>query len=255
MIISKQDKENIIKAEQIGRYFDDVVYDVNTAKKLNANSCDFKDFKDGIIITLGGDGTLLLSALYAKVPILPVKTGGIGFLCSLNYSDFLNHIDDLKEENYHLKEVRRIRCNDYPPALNEIVITRLDPSKIFDLIVMIDGIDFEIRGDGLIFSTMMGSTAYAHSAGGSIIYPSLDIINMVPISPISKKIGALIVPIETKIKVTPLKNGIIIIDGHCITNFKKEEEFIIMEGDPLKLISFDQESFYSKLKEFLRECC
>jgi NAD+ kinase len=255
MIVSKQDRENIIKAEEIGRYFDDVVYDVNTAKKLNAEMCDFKDFKDGVIITLGGDGTLLLAALDAKVPILPVKTGGVGFLCSLTYSDFLNHIDDLKQGNYQLKEVRRIGCNDYPSALNEVVITRLDPSKIFDLIVTIGGIEFEVRGDGLIISTMMGSTAYAHSAGGPIIHPSLDIINMVPVSPVSKRLGSLVLPIETKIKITPLKDGIITIDGHWVRNFKKEEEFIIREGNSLKLVSFNHELFYLKLKDFLKECC
>jgi len=255
MIVSKQDRENITKAEYIGRYFDDVVYDVNTAKKLNAETCDFKDFKDGIIITLGGDGTLLLAALYAKVPILPIKTGGVGFLCSLNYSDFLNHIEDLKQGNYRLKEVRRIGCNDYPSALNEVVITRLDPSKIFDLIVTIESIDFEIKGDGLIFSTSMGSTAYAHSACGSIIHPSLDIINMVPVSSVSKRLDALVLPIETKIKVVPLKDGIITIDGHWIRNFEKEEEFIIKEGNPIRLVSFNRESFFLKLKEFLKECC
>jgi len=254
MIVSKQDEENIIKAEHIGRCFDDVVYDVNTAKKLNANACNLKDFKEGIIITLGGDGTLLLAAINAKVPILPVKTGGVGFLCSLNYFNFLNHLEDLKRGNYHLKEIKRIVCNDYPSALNEIVITRSDPAKIFDLIVMIDGIDFEISGDGVIFSTTMGSTAYAHSAGGAIVHPSLDVINMVPVSPVSKKIGSLILPFETEIKVTPLKKGIIIIDGHWSNNFEKEEEFVIKKGNPLKLISFNQESFYSKLKEFLRKC-
>jgi len=252
MIVAKQDRENLKKAKNLGNYFHDAVYDINTAEKIGESGSSFEDFKDGIIITLGGDGTLLWASRYAISPILPVRTGGVGFLCTTEYLTLIEHIEDVKNERYFMREVRRLKCNDYHPALNEIVIARRDISKIFNLVITVGKENFEMIGDGIIFSTSLGSTAYAHSAGGPVIDPMLNVINMVPVSSLSPKIGALVFPIEREVTVRALKDGILVIDGQWEEEFHHGEKFIIREGEPLKLILFSEDKFYSKLKGFLR---
>ncbi len=252
MIVAKQDRENLKKAKNLGNYFNNVVYDINTAEKIGESGSTLEKFKDGVIITLGGDGTLLWASRDAISPILPVRTGGVGFLCTTDYLTLIKHIEDVKNGKYFIREVGRLRCNDHHPALNEIVIARRNISKIFNLVITIGKEEFEMKGDGIIFSTSLGSTAYAHSAGGPVIDPILNVINMVLVSPLFPKIGALVFPIEREVTVRALKDGILVIDGQWEEEFKHGEKFIIREGEPLKLILFSEDKFYSKLKGFMR---
>jgi NAD+ kinase len=231
-----------------------------------------KKFDGDLIITLGGDGTLLRAASEAKstVPILPVKIEGHGFLCTTTINDLIKNTDKLINYDYEIIERSRMKCSKlkkgkieryigkilhtiYPLSLNEIVFARKRPSKILGIEFKIDDTTFEVLGDGLLISTPSGSTGYSASAGGSLIDPELEAISITPLYPFFSIIKPIIIPINKTIEVK-IKGGdcSVIIDGHGGDYVKSDSEFIIEKGEPLKIIKISEQRFFEHLKaEFL----
>ncbi len=150
------------------------------------SKCDF-------VIAIGGDGTILKSAHTASdfdKPVLGINTGRLGFMASVEIGEIGNIIKlfdkDLMIENRMMIDAVQIRNGEIisiNSALNDIIVSRLC-SKISDYKISADGkIISTVRADGVIFSTPTGSTAYALSAGGPIIEPNLEVIQMTPICP------------------------------------------------------------------------
>lgn len=141
-----------------------------------------------VFITVGGDGTILKWGRKAATlgkPLLGINTGRLGFMTALEINDF-SAVSALKSGNYHIS--RRMLMNtefissaenkNYI-ALNDIVLSRDNYSKLPEFEVKINEITVsKVRADGLIFSTPTGSTAYALSAGGPIIEPTIECIEM-----------------------------------------------------------------------------
>ncbi|MCM1334569.1 MAG: NAD(+)/NADH kinase [Bacteroides sp.] len=138
-----------------------------------------------LIVTIGGDGTILkwgIKAALAGKPLLGINTGRLGFMTAIE-ADELDRLSALKNGNYRfsrrmlldliLSDGRRFS------ALNDVVLSRRFDKKLPEFRVRINGIDISrLRADGLIFSTPTGSTAYALSAGGPIIEPSVECVEM-----------------------------------------------------------------------------
>ncbi|MCX6818486.1 MAG: NAD(+)/NADH kinase [Candidatus Aenigmarchaeota archaeon] len=273
MVIAKQNKKGIREATKLKKELEDKVelyFDPSTARrirKLKKMGTAIKKFDGDLIITLGGDGTLLRAASEAKVPILPVKIEGHGFLCTTTVNELIQNIDNIISHNYNIVERLRMRCSKlkrgkferyigkilhttYPPALNEIVFARKRPSKILDIEFKIDDTVFDVRGDGLLISTPSGSTGYSASAGGSVIDPELEAISITPLYPFFSLIKPIIIPINKKIEVK-VKGGdcAVIIDGHGGEYVKSDSEFIIEKGEPLKIIQLSEKRFYEHFKE------
>ena len=129
------------------------------------------------ILTFGGDGTILRALKYAikyMVPILAVNFGRVGYMADIDSKYFRTRIEELLDNNFNLSKRYLLECsiNDKKYyALNEIAFKfdRVGELVLYDEDKEISG----FRGDGLIISTPTGSTAYAMSAGGSIIHLSL----------------------------------------------------------------------------------
>lgn len=147
-----------------------------------AKTCD-------IVIAIGGDGTILKCAKYligSDTKLLGINTGTLGFMASVELSQ-LNLLDKLITGDYTVipRMLLRISLEDGSiyEALNDVSIIR-QYSKIFDFSVNLDSIHIgSYRADGVIFSTPTGSTAYSLSAGGPIIEPNAQCIEMVLVSP------------------------------------------------------------------------
>ncbi|MEG0615282.1 MAG: NAD(+)/NADH kinase [Oscillospiraceae bacterium] len=151
--------------------------------ELLLKSCD-------IIIVIGGDGTILKCARlfgYAKIPILGINSGRLGFMSAVE-SNELGILEKLKTGDYSLEKRMMLDITHISDgkatsftALNDLVIAR-HYHKISDFVVSVDNaVVGNPRADGLVFSTPTGSTAYSLSAGGPIIEPDIECIEFTPI--------------------------------------------------------------------------
>jgi NAD+ kinase len=147
---------------------------------------DKSDLKDSIVLSLGGDGTLLKAFQYAykfDVPILGINLGGLGFLTDVEKEDIFDALNKLINGNYKVENRRVLESELIREgkvlgkffAFNDFVITKNVLSQIISIEIFIDGISvFKMKGDGIIVSTPNGSTAYSLSAGGPIVSPKCE---------------------------------------------------------------------------------
>ncbi len=273
LIVAKQNKAGLKYAEKLEamlkRYVKDIHIDKSTAFRFQRRGTAVRKFHGDFIITIGGDGTFLLTAQRASVPILPVKIEGKGFLCTCTFKELDKNLKRLFKNDYITiermrlkctktaagkleKYVERIRKKEYPFCVNEITFARKRPSKLLNIEMKIDGVPFDMVGDGVMFSTPSGSTAYSASAGGSLIDPKISAINIIPLYPFYSKVKPIMVPHDKKIEVA-VRGGdmALIIDGHGGDYFSSDAKFVIERGKPLKVIAFDEKNFYQKIKDDL----
>ena len=161
-----------------------------------------------VLITLGGDGTILHAAglVGAKgTPILGVNLGKLGFLAEFSPEEVEHAVRDILGGKYVIEERMLLRAT-YPGgvlhAVNDVVIDKSRSSRIIDLETYIDGaFAVTYTGDGLVISTPTGSTAYALSSGGPIVIPTSRVIGITPIAPHTLNGRPLIVPDTSRIRV------------------------------------------------------
>jgi len=147
-----------------------------------------------IVLVIGGDGTLLRAAELARpagVPLLGVNLGHVGFLAEAEPEDLSEVVDQVVEEKYVVE--RRMTVDvmvrtdgDVTAttwALNEASVEKVARERMLDMVVEVDGRPLSRWGcDGVVFATPTGSTAYAFSAGGPVVWPEVEALLLVPIS-------------------------------------------------------------------------
>ena len=169
-----------------------------------------------LLISIGGDGTLLTAARRvagAAVPILGVNLGRLGFLTDVPPEQIRDAVDAVLAGDYIAEERLLLNAtllrNGASPdtalttlALNDVVLQKGSTGRMFDFNTLIGG-TFVNRhsGDGLIVATPTGSTAYALSCGGPIIEPSVAAMVMVPICPHSLSDRPLVLPASSRIEI------------------------------------------------------
>ncbi len=148
-----------------------------------------------LAIVIGGDGTMLnIARTFSphQIPLIGVNQGRLGFLTDLTLDNMLDVIGAMLGGEYVterrlLLAAKVLRCDlevFSGLAFNEVVVHRSQISSMVEFEVRIDGeYLYNQRADGLIVATPTGSTAYAMSAGGPILHPSLDVLELVPICP------------------------------------------------------------------------
>lgn len=187
-----------------------------------------KDISPNLALVFGGDGTILRAVEVSrdkKIPILGINLGHVGFLAEAE----LEHLEDVVksiashswiEENRLTLEVAVFKDNNkvYSTfALNDVAIEKSEPGHMFDVILEIDSQPVSrLSGDGIVCATPTGSTAYAFSAGGPVVWPSVEAICVVPISAHALFAKPLVVSTDSKIAIEiPAKgtNGHLTADG------------------------------------------
>ena len=177
-----------------------------------------------LLIVFGGDGTLLGSArniLEYETPILGINLGAVGFLTDVNIDNFESIIQDILQGNYDIEERSLVSAKFLDQilfGLNEIVIHSGSYAQLMRYQLSVDGKPvYEQRSDGLIIASPTGSTAYALSAGGPIIHPSLDVWSIIPMMPQSLSSRPFIISSDQKIEIKllsgPLNDAKICADG------------------------------------------
>lgn len=143
---------------------------------------DLSDLKADLIVTVGGDGTVLKTAMSLpepETPILAVNMGRRGYLTEVEPSKALRAVQLFMKGKCRLEKRAKLAVHlngaHVVDALNELVVSSGSPSKMLDLRLAVDSEPLlEFRGDGVIVSTATGSTAYALSAGGPVVDSSID---------------------------------------------------------------------------------
>ena len=149
-----------------------------------------------VIVVFGGDGTILRAAekaLEADIPVLGVNLGHVGFLAELEMSQVPELVEAVVSGDFVLErrmtiEARVFRTGSDVPswqstAINEVSLEKISRMKMVDCLVSIDGLPVSRWAcDGILVSTPTGSTAYAFSAGGPVMWPQLEAFEVVPLS-------------------------------------------------------------------------
>ena len=163
------------------------------------NECD-------LVIVVGGDGSLLGAArelAHSGVPLVGINRGGLGFLADIPPQQVEVGIGSVLDGRYKAEEHFLLEGEVWregerlggSPALNDVVLHHGTMARIIDMSVFADGeLVYRQRSDGLIVASPTGSTAYALSAGGPILYPSIDAIVIVPMVPHTLTSRPLLVP-------------------------------------------------------------
>jgi NAD+ kinase len=171
----------------IERYGEIVAFDLHNEQDLSPLAAD-------MAIVLGGDGSILRAARqlgYHQVPVIGVNLGTLGFLADLTPEEFVQALPLFQSGNYRIASHLMFECEYPTPAgrqtvlgLNEVVLHALSVGHITELDLLIDGEPVtSFRGDGLIISSPVGSTAHNLSAGGSILSQELPAFSITPICP------------------------------------------------------------------------
>jgi len=216
-----------------------------------------------IIIVFGGDGTLLNSArqyLEYEIPILGVNMGNVGFLTDIRVDNFDKAIIEILQGNYKIEERNLVSAKfneNHLYGLNEVVIHSGSYAQLMRYRLYVNNkVVYEQRSDGLIIATPTGSTAYALSAGGPIIHPSLDVWTILPMLPQSISSRPFIISsdadIEMEIFDGPNEHAKICVDGQDDIDIPYGEKISILKmAKTLKLVHPEDNDFFEACREKL----
>ncbi len=205
--------------------------EVEGAKQMDTLE-ELKKEKLDLVITLGGDGTTLrvFRNLENETPILTINVGGNrGILAEITIEEIDNAIDQILKDNFFLDKRTRVVAScggkEFPPALNEIYITRTNLTKTAEIKIKFQDDTVKQKMDGVIIATPSGSTGHSFSLGGPILHESLDVLIITPVAPVYR-LASLIVPDE-KIEIVCSHDCNIAMDAQVVKAVGYEEPITI----------------------------
>lgn len=218
-----------------------------------------------IVAAVGGDGVMLHAAKHAAQcdkPILSINCGRMGYLASMEAAE-LDLLDRVVSGNYEILNRRMLSVlhenkngiKEYF-ALNDAVLGSGNIAKTVEIEVLCgERAVMKVKGDGIIFSTPTGSTAYAFSAGGPVIDPLIDCVSLTPVCPHSFSGRTLVfsAPVEFTAKV---RRGdvFLTVDGEEGIKFEKDDVLHIKNSDKtVKFITLKDKSFFDVFREKISE--
>ena len=234
-------------------------------KNENFTVLEHKEFvkKVNIVVVFGGDGTLLNAArkyLNYDIPILGINMGNVGFLTDISTDNFEKTIKEVLDGNCKIEERNLVSAkfgNNHLYGLNEVVIHSGAYAQLMRYRLNVnDKVVYEQRSDGLIIATPTGSTAYALSAGGPIIHPSLDVWTILPMLPQSLSSRPFVISTDEKVEMDlfdgPNENAKICVDGQDDIDIPYGEKILISKMEKtLKLVHPNDNDFFEACREKL----
>ena len=234
------------------------ISDIEISGIKNVKISDLPEIEVGIV--LGGDGTTLRAAEVAhlsQVPLLGVNLGHVGFLSEVEESNIADVISAVLEKSYVIDpritlkyEVSRNgKIVDSGWALNEVTVER-EKTTMVELFLEIDNRPISRWGcDGLICSTPTGSTAYAFSAGGPILWPEVDALVVLPISAHALFSRPLVISPTSKI-VVGIESAQALLSADALRKFPliaKDKVFVTKNDGIIQLAHLKNTSFSDRL--------
>lgn len=264
-VVSRVDRKQAV--ESAGKIVDalkarklSVKLDTTLAKHLRQPdlATPIEKLKADLIVTIGGDGTILRTCLRLpkpEPPILAINMGARGFLAEVDPKDALKALTQTLKGNYKLERSSKLASyvgkKRLPDALNEVSITSSAPAKLLKMKIWKDSVLIgECQSDGAVVASQTGSTGYSLSAGGPVVDPDVQAFVFTPIAPLTV-FHPIVFSANSTINVDlqKPKKAIVVVDGHfqtetspehsrlTITRSEHESSFIRFRGD-----------FYHRLK-------
>lgn len=238
---------------------EDLRLDESAGRVLRRKGTPLEDIDADVVIAIGGDGTILRTAQKTDAAIVAVDNGGVGFLTDIPAESLEEGIGRLRRGDYAVTEMFKIDTylngKRLEPAVNEAVVHTDTVAKIRQFRILVDGhLASEVRADGIIVSTPIGSTGYAMSLGAPMMEPGVEAIAIVPMAAYKFSSRPFIVPSGSKITVecvNPNRGCTVVIDGQsehpapggsvieCVRSVHK-----------MRMIDFGKD-FYSRVREKL----
>ncbi|MEO8656870.1 MAG: NAD(+)/NADH kinase [Bryobacteraceae bacterium] len=240
-------------------------YDPETAEYLKrSDGLDRSDVPEGtqMLIVLGGDGTLLSAARAIKgrpIPLLAVNLGGLGFLTAITVEEIFPELERALRGEHRIGHRRMLHCEVHRgehevvaryEALNDVVVTKAALARMIDVDAFVDThFVARYKADGLIVSTPTGSTAYSLSAGGPIIFPTVEALCITPICPHMLTNRPVLLPDHSVIQLVVRAEddqGFLTVDGQVGEPLKLHDRVVCRSSDfevllirPPKMMFFD----------------
>ena len=240
------------------------------AEKCGIETVEAEKFKTqaDLIVVLGGDGTMISTARLTgdrEVLVLGINHGSLGYLTEFRIEEMFDALEKILAGNYEIDsrvmlDVQQIRGGEIIEAgrvLNDVVINKVALARIIEIEVELDGLYVNsFRADGLIVSTPTGSTAYNLSAGGPIVYPSMNAVVLTPICPFTLTNRPIVMPDTAEITLH-LKNenqGVVItLDGQIGYQMKKGDTVSIRKSTTnFNLVQPPNRNYFDVLRNKLK---
>lgn len=236
------------------------------AKPTATPSGDLGDAE--LVIVLGGDGTMISAARLIgdrDVLVLGVNYGSLGYLTEFRIEEMFPALEAILGGEYVVDSRVMLRCGHFRDdeliaqgrVLNDVVINKAALARIIEIEVSLDG-QFvnSFRADGLIVSTPTGSTAYNLSAGGPIIYPSMNAVVVTPICPFTLTNRPIVIPdaAEIGLKLANENEGVVLtLDGQIGYAMQAGDRVIIRKSSTLfNIVQPPNRNYFDVLRNKLK---
>jgi len=216
-----------------------------------------------IVVALGGDGTLLRAAELARpvgAPLLGINLGRVGFLAEAEINDLDQAVRDVASGAYSVEERLTIDVTVEQDAeriasswaLNEISVEKAEPGRMLEVMVEVDGRRLSRYGcDGVVCATPTGSTAYAFSAGGPVVWPELAALLLVPVSAHALFSRPLVTSPDSTIAITVEPSGysaVLTCDGRRVFPVPPGSRVTVQRGVlPVRVVRLKPQPFTDRL--------
>ena len=220
------------------------------------------------LVSLGGDGTLLRAARFlagTNVPIMGVNLGKLGFLTSCRAKDFAKLLPRFAKDQFQADARMMLEATSLGDgavagaplvALNDVVMHKGGFARVLRIRVSVNGEELgALAADGIVISTPTGSTAYSLSAGGPIVFPTVESILLTPISPHTLAVRPILLPSNAVIVVQPEdapEEVLVTVDGQVGTSLRAGHALSIRSSpNRVTIARFPGSSFFGRLRHKL----
>ena len=266
-IAARYDRKRAIKlAEELAQHLQGKgleVYVENTLAKMvqTGEMIPLERMKTDLIITIGGDGTILrtcVSIPKPEPPILAINMGIRGFLTEVEPKLAFTAVDKCLNGDYVIEKCMKLTTradgSKFPDALNEVLITHDEPAKLLYTRILKDNKPIlTCQADSLLISTQTGSTGYSLSAGGPVLDPSVDAFVLTPICPLTD-FRSVVFPGNSSLTVEVLRPNkmLVLIDGQFnrLISSKLPTVTVTRSKNETRFIRFT-DNFYDRLRSRL----
>ena len=221
-----------------------------------------------LILVLGGDGTMIATARMigdAEVPVIGVNYGGLGYLAEFPIEELFAALGSILSGQYKVQKRVMLAIELWRGeelitrnrVLNDVVVNKSALARIIEIEAYLDSQFVNLfRADGLIVATPTGSTAYNLSAGGPVLYPSMNAVVITPICPFTLSNRPIVVPDESVIEVrliTDNEEVALTLDGQVGFPLKARDRIVIRKSrTTFNLVQPPNRNYFDVLRDKLR---
>jgi len=234
----------------------EVLLEKGMASRFRTDGLLLEDMDVDIMVTVGGDGTILRALQHNKAPIFGINAGDLGFLTVVSEEELEEGVENLLRGHYDLEERIKLQTTvggtRMLDAMNEAVLHTAHVAKIRHFQVFVDGeMAMNVRADGIVVATPTGSTCYAMSLGAPLVDPRVEALVIAPMAPFKFSARPVVVPASSRISVQIVrpKECVVVVDGQQEMLMAGNETVEFKASpDRARFVSFGK-SFYGRTRE------